>query len=129
MIKRPLHARFTSAVREGRKITTIRDKPWTVGKPVMLYNWSGAAYRSPQNDVAAVMVDSTTPIGVTRLKSGVMIYSYSTLGDERLVHLWACEGFDHSADMDAWFSALLEPATTVTKHLMRFSLVKPETEV
>ena len=64
MIKRPLNSRFSDAVLEGRKVTTIRDTPWPVGKPIMLYNWSGAAYRSPQIDVAAVLVVETTLIRI-----------------------------------------------------------------
>jgi len=67
MIKRPLNSRFSDAVREGRKITTIRDNPWPVGKQIMLYNWSGAAYRSKQNDVAAVTVLATSPVTISRV--------------------------------------------------------------
>jgi len=55
MIKRPINARFSEAVREGRKFTTIRSKPWPVWKEIMLYNWSAAAYRSPQVDVCAFL--------------------------------------------------------------------------
>lgn len=61
MLKRPLNSRFTAAVRIGRKITTIRDKPWRTDLSVMLYNWSGAAYRSKQIDVAAVQVLGVRP--------------------------------------------------------------------
>ena len=56
MIKRPLDPKFSDAVREGRKVTTIREKPWPVGKPIMLYNWSGIPYRSKHIDVASVKV-------------------------------------------------------------------------
>lgn len=40
MIKRPLDKRFNAAVLTGKKFTTIRGKPWPVGVPIMLYNWS-----------------------------------------------------------------------------------------
>jgi hypothetical protein len=126
MIKRPLNSRFSAAVREGRKITTIRDNPWPLGKPIMLYNWSGAAYRSPQINVAAVLVERTTPITISRLASGAMIYSFTTGGNERLINLWKCEGFDSWQDMDAWFAAKMKPGQQVTKHLMCFSLANKE---
>lgn len=125
MIKRPLNERFTSAVREGRKVTTIRDNPWPIGKPIMLYNWSGRPYASPQSDVAAVTVEETTPIKITRLPSGAMLYEYSTGGDERLACLWHCEGFNDGHEMDAWFSAKMKPGQTMKKHLMRFRLLEP----
>ena len=88
----------------------------------MLYNWSGAAYRSPQIDVAAVTVESTSPIIINRLPSGAVLYVYSTGGDERLACLWACEGFEDGHEMDAWFSAKMKPGQSVTKHLMLFRL-------
>ena len=67
MIKRPLNPRFSDAVREGRKFTTIRADLWPVGVPIMLYNWSGAAYRSKQIDVAAIIVQGFWLIEITRM--------------------------------------------------------------
>ena len=37
-------------------MTTIRDKPWPIGVPIMLYYWSGKPYRSKQVDIAPVIV-------------------------------------------------------------------------
>ncbi|MCL5460053.1 hypothetical protein M3M33_15560, partial [Loigolactobacillus coryniformis] len=76
MIKRPLNAQFSNAVLEKRKITTIREKPWPVGVPIMLYNWSGAAYRSPQIDVGVVTVSGWWPITIAHTESGEMRYAY-----------------------------------------------------
>lgn len=121
MIKRPLNSRFSSAVLEGRKITTIRENPWPVGKPIMLYNWSGAAYRSKQVDVAAVVVLGFWPIEIARLHDGSMRYAY---GMENAKPLHENEGFDSREEMDAWFSAKMKPGQVVTKYLMRFRLAK-----
>jgi len=126
MLKRPLNPRFNAAVRAGRKITTIRENPWRIDLPVMLYNWSGAAYRSQHVDVAAVQVLGVRPVQISRTESGCMVYEYSTGGDERLAQLWECEGFDSQAEMDYWFSAKLRPGKSVTRCLMRFRLLTPE---
>jgi hypothetical protein len=40
MIKCPLSPQFSDAVRNGVKTTTIRSKPWPIGRPIMLFNWS-----------------------------------------------------------------------------------------
>ena len=120
MIKRPLDPRFSNAVLEKRKITTIRETPWPVGVPIMLYNWSGAAYRSPQKDVGSVMVSGWWPITIAHTVAGDMRYAYGM--DCGLV-LHETEGFESRADMDAWFRPLVKPGQSVTKHLMRFRLL------
>lgn len=116
MIKRPLHARLSEPVLAERKFTTIRDNPWPIGKPIMLYNWSGKAYRSKQVDVAAVVVLTTEPIIIRNTPEG-MRYSISRIGGKML---WEAEGFDSGEEMDDWFSAKIRPSQTVEKHLMRF---------
>lgn len=121
MIKRPLNTRFSVDVLEGRKITTIRDKLWPVGKPIMLYNWSGAAYRSKQVDVAAVVVLGFWPIQIARTEGGTMRYAY---GMESATPLHENEGFDSQEEMDTWFSAKMKPGQMVTKYLMRFRLAR-----
>jgi hypothetical protein len=121
MIKRPLNARFSDAVREGRKITTIRNKPWPVGRPIMLYNWSGAAYRSKHVDVVAVEVIEVREIRITRRDDGGMLYAYGQPA-ERPIH--ETEGFGSRAEMDDWFRPLLKPGQTVTKILMSFEFAK-----
>lgn len=124
MIRRPLDPRFSQAVLHGRKITTIRQNPWPVGVPIMLYNWTGAPYRSKQAEVAAVVVEETTTIHIGRFKgeSGIMHYCA-----ERSIHsgrkLWQCEGFLSKEDMDEWFRCLIKAGQTATKVLMRFRLV------
>ena len=119
MIKRPLNPRFSSAVLEGRKFTTIREKPWPVGVPIMLYNWSGAAYRSQQVDVAPVVVMGFWTIQIAQMEDGIMRYAY---GMENNKPLWQTEGFDSAAELDAWCRPLVKPGKSVTKHLMRFRL-------
>lgn len=108
---------FNDAVYEERKFTTIRDKPWPVGVPIMLYNWSGAAYRSKQVDVRAVIVEHTQAIDIHHAEVAGMQYHYPCNWN-----LWEGEGFDSSEAMDKWFRPLVKPGQTATKHLMRFRL-------
>ena len=142
MLKRPLHSRFGPKVLAGIKCTTIRDTPWPVGKPIMLYHWSARAYNSPQVDVAAVQVLFTCPIIIIRLPNERMSYQVDQESFAKLVneipethplstpssdlHLWQLEGFDSREDMDTWFRAKLKPGQTVHKHLMRFKLLNLE---
>ena len=105
MIKRPLNPRFSAAVREGRKFTTIRDNPWPVGVPIMFYNWSGTAYRSQQIDVCPVIVLGFWPIQITRMKDGVMRYDF---GMENSKPLHETEGFESREKLDDWFRQLVE---------------------
>lgn len=118
MIKRPLNARFREPVLRDEKVTTIREKAWPVGVPIMLYNWSGAAYRSKQIDVAPVVVSEVRDIRITHREDGDMIYAYGRPG-ARLLH--ETEGFASRTDLDAWFRPLVRRGQTVKKHLMLFS--------
>lgn len=120
MIKRPLNARFTSAVLSGQKFTTIRDKPWPVNTPIMLYNWSGAAYRSPQTNVAAITVLGFWTIRITHREDGGMLYAYGMVNAKPLHET---EGFESRKEMDDWFRPLVKPGQTITKCLMRFRLL------
>ena len=123
MIRRPLNPRFNTAILAAdpapRKITTIRTTPWPLGVPIMLYNWSGKPYRSPQVDVAAVVVTRTYRIHIKRTAGQVMFFLSAP---ELPGALWQCEGFASRAEMDAWFAATMKPGQSVTKHLMRFRL-------
>lgn len=121
MLKRPLNPRFTAAVREGRKITTIRDSLWPIGTEIMLYNWTGAAYRSKQADVAVVKVQGYWPIEITHFAGGHMRYD---CGMESGKFLYETEGFATREELDEWFRPLVKPMHTVNKFLMRFRLVK-----
>lgn len=116
MIKRPLNSQFSDKAEEEIKITTIRDHAWPVGVPIMLYNWSGAAYRSKQVDVCAVEVIATQPIRISNTPDGMRYSVHSVVG--RI--LWSTEGFNSGEEMDAWFSKIVKPGQTITKHLMRF---------
>lgn len=119
MTKRPLDSRFSDLVKSGSKTTTIRRKAWPVGKPVMLFNWTGKAYRTKQQDVAAVMVTDARPIKVTHREDGGMIYAYGQPG-QRLLH--ETEGFPSRSAMDEWFRPLVPPGDTREMHLMSFQL-------
>ena len=120
MIKRPLDPRFSKAVLDGVKFTTIRDKPWPVGVPIMLYNWSGKAYRSKQIDVAEIKVSGYWPIKITRCKDGSMRYEYGMLNSNPL-HV--TEGFASRSELDNWFRPLVKPGKSLEKVLMRFGRV------
>lgn len=123
MLKRPLNPQFSAAVREGRKFTTIRKKPWPVGVPIMLYNWSGAAYRSPQIDVCPVIVLGWWPITIAKTDAGAMRYAY---GLETEIPLWEHEGFDSPEGLDEWFGSMVKPGQIITQTLMRFRLANAE---
>lgn len=118
MIKRPLHPQFREPVLRDEKTTTIRDKAWPVGVPIMLYNWSGAAYRSKQIDVAPVIVKGFWTIRITHYENGKMRYE---CGKESGPALYKSEGFASTDDMDDWFRPLVKPGQTVEKTLMLFS--------
>ena len=119
MIKRPLNSRFREPVLAGIKTTTIREKSWPVGKPIMLYNWSGAAYRSKQSDVAPVVVKGFWAIRITHKPDGSMDYE---CGKESGPALHESEGFTSRDEMDAWFRPLVKCGQTVEKTLMLFRL-------
>ena len=85
----------------------------------MLYNWSGAAYRSKHVDVAPVEVAAATHL---RIESGCGALHYF-LDGERVFDLWKDEGFSSWEAMDEWFRPIIKPAQIVDKVLMRFSLL------
>ncbi len=127
MIKRSLHKRFGQAVLSGVKTTTIRDNPWPVGVPIMLYNWSGKPYGSKHSDVCAVVVDRVERISIQKIEGGEMCY---IVKDGVLHDLWKSEGFESQSDMDDWFSPMLPnwcanrpDGFNLLKHLMHFRRV------
>jgi hypothetical protein len=85
----------------------------------MLYNWSAAAYRSPQIDVAPVIVKGFWTIWITHRDDGGMIYAYGRCND---TPLHSTEGFASRAEMDEWFRLVVKPGQTVEKHIMLFRL-------
>lgn len=86
----------------------------------MLYNWSGAAYRSPQNDVAPVIVSNVRVIRITHRQDGDMIFAYGQQNDRRLHET---EGFSTRVELDAWFRPLVKRGDTVAKSLIYFCLL------
>ena len=87
----------------------------------MLYNWSGAAYRSKQVDVAAVIVEAAHEISMWEQSGTYKIRPAEEINLGK--PLWQCEGFASREDMDAWFREVVKPGQVVTKHLMRFRLL------
>lgn len=120
MIRRPLNERFADAVLSGRKITTIRDKPWPVGKPIMLFRWEGKPYRSKQVEIAPVVVEEVQSIEIEMPGFGEPAYYPRKL--DCGCPLWISEGFASQDDMDSWFYRVVKPGQTVTKALMRFRM-------
>lgn len=120
MIKRPLNAGFNQVVLDDIKTTTIRDKAWPVGKPIMLYNWSGAAYRSKQVDVVAVMVEEVHLMVIKNDYPLGMDFSIKYVAGREL---YVTEGFATRKALDAWFAKLVKPERTTTKWLMKFRRV------
>lgn len=117
MIRRPLNSRFNGAVERDEKITTIRDKAWPVGVPIMLYNWTGLPYRSKQKAICDVTVSKTSLIVISRSADAIH-FAYDM---ELPRPLWSCEGFDSEQDMHDWFAAKLKLGQSVTKVLHLFT--------
>lgn len=124
MIKRPLNSRFRGPVLSDEKTTTIRDKPWPVGVPIMLYNWSGAPYRSKQIDVCPVKMRGFWTIRITHRLDGSIHYECGRRG----APLYKVEGFAARWEMDDWFRPLIKPGQTVTKTLINFRRITSTTQ-
>ena len=90
----------------------------------MLYNWSGAPYRSLQIDVAAVIVESAHQISMWMHKGTYKIRPSKEINLGRPT--WQCEGFESREAMDDWFRVVIKPGQVITKHLMRFRLLNAE---
>lgn len=120
MIKRPLHPQFSDAVRQGRKITTIRDKAWPIWVPIMLYNWSGKPYRSKHVDVTPIIVEETTAIRIGRERDQMFYHAENHIHPDHF--LWCGEGFLSAEDMDDWFRRKVKPGQWIQPALMRFRL-------
>ena len=120
MIKRPINPRFPDKVLSGQKTTTIREKPWPIGVPIMLYRWNGKPYASKHINVAVIIVTATTPIVIEHLPSGQLLYDYE--GVKGTVALWFTEGFEDGRDIDEWFRPLVKRGQKIEQHLMTFKL-------
>lgn len=122
MIRRPINERFNAKVLAGIKIATIRENPWPVKKPIMLYNWSGAAYRSKQIDVAPVIVELTFTLVIRRNFDRAVSYEPCGVFPDGKRPLWNCEGFASQEEMDDWFRPLIKSQSAIFRSLMRFRL-------
>jgi hypothetical protein len=120
MHRRSLNIRFKDKALAGIKTTTIRDKVWPIGVPIMLFHWADKPYRSKQIEIAPIIVTAATPIDISLGDfSDCLIFSH-IIGLDR--PLWQCEGFNGPLDMNDWFLPKIKPRTTVTKFLHRFQL-------
>ena len=117
MIKRPLNSRFREMVLSDKKTTTIRNTPWPVGVPIMLYTWTGVPYRSKQADVASVVVVGFWTIRITHRADGGIIYACGRVNE---TPLHETEGFASRGKMDEWFRPLVPKGQTIVKALMLF---------
>jgi hypothetical protein len=126
MIKRPLNARFSELVLAGHKTTTIRDKPWPVGVPIMLYNWTGKPYQSKQADVCPIVVKGFWTIRITHKPYGGIVYE---CGRETREPLFVDEGFPGQDEMDDWFRPLVKTGKTITKTLMLFKRIEHDSRL
>jgi hypothetical protein len=126
MIRRPLNEKFSPAVRAGRKVTTMREKAWPVGVPILLYNWSGKPYRSKQVEVAVVVVKFVSEALICRMPGcGSMMFDWDSRGaNVEGRRLWQCEGFDSEDEMNEWFMKLVKPGQTLSRQLMWFEMVE-----
>lgn len=119
MIRRPINERFAPKVLDGTKTTTIRDKPWPVGQAIMLFRWSGRPYRSPQVEVAVIVVDSVIEFPFHKRPGCDVGFCVKQI-DGR--YIYETEGFDTHAEFLAWFNPLVPVGETVVKYLMKFQL-------
>lgn len=110
---------FAAPVLNNEKFTTIRKKPWPVGKPIMLYNWVGRPYGkgSTQRNVTAVKVLGFWPIVISHGPDGVMTYQH---GMDCGQPLHRTEGFPSPEAMDDWFRKVVKSGQSETRYLMRF---------
>jgi hypothetical protein len=117
MIRRPIDKRFVAAVLKDEKVTTIRENPWPVGVPIMLYVWTDKPYRSKQHNIRQVIVEETCRVWIHHHKDGGIYYSHG--------QLWVTEGFNSAEDMAEWFRAVVPRGQDVPKTLMRFRRIQP----
>jgi hypothetical protein len=85
----------------------------------MLYNWSGAAYRSKQIDVAAIEVEEVLEMVVTHDEDGGVVFSRDKIDG---IPIHQTEGFDDAGQMQDWFAKAVPKGKTVELSLMRFRL-------
>ena len=119
MIKRPLNTRFNDKVFDEVKTTTIRDKPWPIGRRIILFNWMGLPFRSKQKNVAIVEVVKVNPLEISRVGDEI---TYLIAGFWTLFPIWQSEGFDSQEDMDSYFRPMLKNGQTIKKSIMLFRL-------
>ncbi len=117
MIRRSLNKRFVEAVLSDTKTTTIRENAWPVGVPIRLFTWTGAPYRSKQQDVAMVVVREVKQVRINHLPDGAILIEG---GGPRLHET---EGFRDEEDMAAWFRGVVPLAQSWPQNLMRFERV------
>jgi hypothetical protein len=124
MIQRPIRPQFNDAIDRDGKITTIREKPWPIGIPIQLYNWTGRPYNSPQRKTAIVEVIETRPIIIENVGNGNPLrFDYGPCVLGRL--LWQTEGFKSAYALDDWFRKFVpRPDDRIERSLMWFKRIQ-----
>lgn len=130
MIKRPLDRRFAEAVKEGRKITTIRKTSWPLHTPIMLFHWEYKPYRSKHMNVCAVQAILAKQCKITHYHGGEMEYIVDPflLGmfNATDFHLWEAEGFNSKQAMDEWFREAVPAGSSEFFYIMMIQLLDPQ---
>ena len=120
MIKRVVSERFKAVILDGTKTTTIRDRDWPIGRPIMLFHWAAKPYRSKHVDIHEVHVKIRWPIEIEHRSDGQMAFHVGM--DQSKAPLWKTEGFSSITEMDDWFRPLVTRGRSSWKVLMRFEL-------
>ncbi len=123
MIRRPLHHQFAPAVLHGIKDHTIREKPWPLQTPTMLYSWTGKPYNSPQREICAIIVQQIIPVTIHRLSVSdriLVVPDDSTQTEPE--DLWKREGFPTEDAFQHYFRQLIKPGREIERHLHHFTL-------
>lgn len=85
----------------------------------MLYNWSGAPYRSKHIDVAVIEVEEVLEMIVTHDPDGGIIFGRDNIDG---IPIHRTEGFDDAVQMQEWFGKKVPRGKVVELALMRFRL-------
>jgi hypothetical protein len=123
MIKRPVDERFVAALERGVKTTTIQNKPWPVGVPIMLYAWSSKGDRS-RRDLVKVMVTEVCRMGIFRGLDSDEIRFFAFFQLHR--PLFESEGYESHAELCDWFRKKIERGGSAQMMLMRFRILDGE---
>jgi hypothetical protein len=123
MIKRRINKQFAAALKRGGKTTTIRNEPWPVGVPIMLYAWSSKGDRS-RRDLVKVMVTEVCSIAICRgLNDEITLFVPNDPPDPPL---FKGEGYQSHITLCDWFKKRIGRGSSSQMYLIRFRLLDKE---